>query len=47
MVNELQTVIEFNEEMLEGTNAEIASALRGDDWDGSVTDRLLESQSLF
>lgn len=47
MVNELQTVIEFNEEMLEGTNAEIASALRGDrnDREGSVTDRLLESQT--
>lgn len=42
-VNDLQTVIQFNEEMLEGTSAEIAAALRDDERD-SVTDRLVDDQ---
>jgi chromosome segregation ATPase len=42
-VNDLQTVIQFNEEMLEGTSAEIADALRDDERD-SVTDRLVDDQ---
>lgn len=46
-VSELQSVIQFNEEMLDGTDSEIADVLRdgssGDD-DSSPTDRLLESE---
>jgi len=42
-VNDLQTVIEFNEEMLEGTSTEIAAALR-DDSQNSVTDKLVDDQ---
>jgi len=41
-VTDLQKVIEFNEEMLEGTSSEIAAALRDDD--GPVTDRLVDDQ---
>lgn len=41
-MNELQSIIQFNEEMLEGTNQEIAATLRGDNSDGSVTDQLLD-----
>jgi len=40
-VNELQTVIQFNEEMLDDTSAEIVAALRDDDRD-SVTDQLVD-----
>jgi DNA repair exonuclease SbcCD ATPase subunit len=40
-VNDLQTVIQFNEEMLGGTSAEIAAALRGGNRD-SVTDQLVD-----
>jgi peptidoglycan hydrolase CwlO-like protein len=43
-VKQLQSVIQFNEEMLEGTNEEIARALRDDD--GSVTDGLLADSSV-
>ncbi|WP_152042390.1 archaea-specific SMC-related protein [Salinigranum salinum] len=43
-VKQLQSVIQFNEEMLEGTNEEIAHALRDDD--GSVTDGLLADTSV-
>ncbi|MFC6823403.1 archaea-specific SMC-related protein [Halopelagius fulvigenes] len=47
-VNELQTVIQFNEDMLEGTSADVAEALRdGQDHDhGSVTDALVESDTV-
>jgi DNA repair exonuclease SbcCD ATPase subunit len=40
-VNELQTVIQFNEEMLEGTSGEVTAALRDDAGDGAVTDKLV------
>ncbi len=43
-VKQLQSVIQFNEEMLEGTNEEIARALRDDE--GSVTDALLADSSV-
>ncbi|WP_123539350.1 archaea-specific SMC-related protein [Halosimplex salinum] len=42
-VNELQKVIQFNEEMLEGTSSDVVAALRGDDPD-QVTDRLVDDQ---
>jgi len=42
-VNELQKVIQFNEEMLDGTSSDVVAALRGED-DGPVTDRLVEDQ---
>jgi len=42
-VNELQKVIQFNEEMLEGTSSDVVAALRGGE-DGAVTDRLVEDQ---
>ncbi|MFB6160545.1 MAG: archaea-specific SMC-related protein [Haloferacaceae archaeon] len=39
--NELQSVIQFNEEMLSGTSSEVVDALRGaEDDGGSVADRL-------
>jgi chromosome segregation ATPase len=44
-LNKLQSVIQFNEEMLEGTNTDIAAALRGDDGHESVTDQLLDDAS--
>jgi len=40
-LSKLQSVIQFNEEMLEGTNQDIAAALRDED-DDTVTDRLLD-----
>ncbi len=43
-VKQLQSVIQFNEEMLEGTNEEIARALRDDE--GSVTDALLADSAV-
>jgi DNA repair exonuclease SbcCD ATPase subunit len=43
-VKQLQSVIQFNEEMLEGTNEEIAHALRDDET--SVTDGLLADSSV-
>jgi peptidoglycan hydrolase CwlO-like protein len=43
-VKQLQSVIQFNEEMLEGTNEEIAGALRDDE--GAVTDELLADSSV-
>jgi DNA repair exonuclease SbcCD ATPase subunit len=43
-IKQLQSVIQFNEEMLEGTNEEIARALRDDD--GSITDELLADSSV-
>ncbi|WP_436906877.1 archaea-specific SMC-related protein [Halosimplex marinum] len=42
-VNELQKVIQFNEEMLEGTSSDVVAALR-DEGDGEVTDRLVDDQ---
>lgn len=44
-LNELQTVIQFNEEMLEGTNPDIVTALRDDqaqETSAALTDQLLE-----
>lgn len=43
-LSKLQNVIQFNEEMLDGTSQDIASALRGDDSTDSVTDQLLDEQ---
>ncbi|RYJ13156.1 chromosome segregation protein SMC [Halogeometricum borinquense] len=45
-VNELQTVIQFNEDMLEGTSADVAAALRDGTDSGSVTDALVESDTV-
>lgn len=45
-MSELQSIIQFNEEMLSGTNSEIANVLRGEnerDNDSALTDQLLES----
>ncbi|PSQ02705.1 chromosome segregation protein SMC [Halobacteriales archaeon QS_4_69_31] len=42
-VNDLQKVIQFNEEMLEGTSSDVVSALR-DEGNGGVTDQLVEDQ---
>jgi chromosome segregation ATPase len=44
-LNKLQNVIQFNEEMLEGTNTDIAAALRDEDTNGSVTDQLVDNSS--
>jgi chromosome segregation ATPase len=43
-VNELQTIIQFNEEMLEGTSREITDALRNETSDnsGALTDQLVD-----
>jgi chromosome segregation ATPase len=44
VMNQLQRIVQFNEDMLEGTDNEIANALRDDqDDDGPITDQLLES----
>jgi chromosome segregation ATPase len=43
-LSKLQSVIQFNEEMLDGASQDIASALRGDDATESVTDQLLDEQ---
>jgi len=43
-VNELQKVIQFNEEMLDGTSSDIVAALRGEDDAEQVTDRLVDDQ---
>jgi DNA repair exonuclease SbcCD ATPase subunit len=47
-VNELQTVVQFNEEMLEGGGGEVAGALHDGEGseDGSVTDRLVEEDGV-
>ncbi len=42
-LTKLQNVIQFNEEMMNGTSRDIATALRGGEEDGPVTDRLLEA----
>ncbi|PSP81212.1 chromosome segregation protein SMC [Halobacteriales archaeon QS_4_69_225] len=44
-LNKLQNVIQFNEEMLEGTNTDIAAALRDGNTNGSVTDQLVDDSS--
>jgi DNA repair exonuclease SbcCD ATPase subunit len=41
-LNKLQSVIQFNEEMLEGANTDIAATLRGDGDHDTVTDQLLD-----
>ncbi|WP_459194659.1 archaea-specific SMC-related protein [Halosimplex sp. J119] len=43
-VNELQKVIQFNEEMLDGTSSDVVAALRGGDDAEQVTDRLVDDQ---
>jgi len=43
-LSKLQNVIQFNEEMLDGTSQDIAAALRGEDTSESVTDQLLDDQ---
>jgi chromosome segregation ATPase len=43
-VNELQKVIQFNEEMLDGTSSDVVAALRGEDDAEQVTDRLVDDQ---
>jgi peptidoglycan hydrolase CwlO-like protein len=43
-IKQLQSVIQFNEEMLEGTNEGVARALRDDD--GAVTDELVGGTSV-
>jgi chromosome segregation ATPase len=46
-VNELQTVIQFNEDVLEGSDGGVAAALRDDvDDDGAVTDQLVAEESV-
>jgi chromosome segregation ATPase len=45
-INELQTVIQFNEDMLEGTSADVAEALRDGGDSGAVTDALVESDTV-
>jgi DNA repair exonuclease SbcCD ATPase subunit len=42
-LTKLQNVIQFNEEMMEGTSRDIAAALRGEDGNESVTDQLIEA----
>lgn len=45
-ISELQTIIQFNEEMLEGTSSEVIEALREDDGadtTGSITDQLVDN----
>ena len=44
-LNKLRNVIQFNEEMLEGTNTDIATVLRDEGTNGSVTDRLVDDSS--
>ncbi|MFB6150510.1 MAG: archaea-specific SMC-related protein [Haloarculaceae archaeon] len=43
-VNDLQKVIQFNEEMLDGTSSEVVSALRGEEATESLTDQLVDDQ---
>lgn len=45
LVSELQSVIQFNEEMLEGGRSEFREALQPQEAGGSVTDQLLEGDS--
>jgi DNA repair ATPase RecN len=49
-VNELQTVIQFNEDVLEGSEGGVAAALRdeleGDSDDGAVTDQLVADEDV-
>ena len=45
-ISELQNVIQFNEEMLEGGDDTIGSALREGEADGSVTDQLVADEGV-
>ncbi|AKU09825.1 archaea-specific SMC-related protein [Haloferax gibbonsii] len=48
-INELQSVIQFNEEMLSGTSSDVVEALRGSESSesgGSVTDQLLADEQV-
>ncbi|KAB1190416.1 chromosome segregation protein SMC [Haloferax sp. MBLA0076] len=48
-INELQSVIQFNEEMLSGTSSDVVEALRGSEPSesgGSVTDQLLADEQV-
>lgn len=42
-MSELQNVVQFNEQMLEGKNEEVFAALRGKKENGSATDQLLDN----
>ncbi len=44
--NQLQSVIQFNEEMLEGTNPAVAKALREESVGSSPTDKLTDSEKI-
>ncbi|WP_255171748.1 archaea-specific SMC-related protein [Natrononativus amylolyticus] len=47
LVNDLQRIVRFNESMLEGTDNEIAEALRTEtDEDGDLTDQLLSADTV-
>jgi DNA repair exonuclease SbcCD ATPase subunit/copper chaperone CopZ len=43
-VTDLQRIIQFNEDMLEGTSSEVVAALRDEDPDVDPTDRLVEDR---
>ncbi|WP_410767346.1 archaea-specific SMC-related protein [Haloferax sp. DFSO60] len=47
-INELQSVVQFNEEMLSGTSSDVVDALRGSESDeaGNVTDQLLTDKQV-
>jgi chromosome segregation ATPase len=44
-LSKLQNIIQFNEEMLDGTSTDIAAALRGDETNESVTNQLLDESN--
>jgi chromosome segregation ATPase len=46
VVQQLRRVIQFNEQMLEGTNTEIVSALRDDNNDSSITQSLVQDSTV-
>ena len=45
-LNRLQRVVQFNEEMLEGSDTELQAAVEGERDDGSVTDSLVDDGSV-
>lgn len=45
-VTKIQTIIQFNEDVLEGTNTDILDILDGDDSGDSVTDQLLDADTV-
>lgn len=44
-LSKLQNVIQFNQEMLDGTSTDIATPLRGDGTEEAVRDKLLDEPS--